>query len=61
MCFSLPPVLREEPAGSGDGEESVVLLEPPADFPQFVSCGYCVQDHYELGDLVSGGGVLCGR
>ena len=56
MSFPLPLILREELAGTGDGEESVVLLHPSANVPQFVLSGYRVEDHGELGNLGGGGG-----
>jgi len=61
MRIPFPPLLCEEPAGSGDGEEPVVLLEPPADFPQFVLCVYCMQDHCAPGGLWGGGDFGGGR
>ena len=57
MVFSLPPLFAEQPAGSGDGEEDVVFLQPSADFPKFVLRGDGVENHGELGDMGCGGVV----
>lgn len=48
VCLAQAPVLGEEPACSGDGEELVVLFQPAAYLSHLVPRWYCVNDYREL-------------